>query len=148
MGGGGTRISPKSKHFVWFGKVDWGAGHKNHCTINAFVWFCKVGWGRGTRIIATLMHLYGLGKLVGAGHEKSLQHLCICKVLEGWLGGWGIRNHCKINTFVCFWKAGWGSGAPEIIATSTHVFGFGTLVGGGGGPRSTFQNNTTALVLQ
>ena len=63
-----------------------GGDTRNRCKINGFVWFYQVGWrGGALEIIAKSMLLHGLGKLVDgrAGHEKSLQNLCICKVLKG-----------------------------------------------------------------
>ena len=105
MGGGGTRISPKSKHFVWFGKVDWGgraqeslhnqcicmvlegwlgAGHQNHCNLNAFVWFGKVGWGGVAPESLQNRYIYMvLEGCLGGGAPESLQNQCICLVLEG-----------------------------------------------------------------
>ena len=97
MGGGGIRIIPKSMHFVWFWKVDWGGraqeslqnqciclvlegwlggqGIRNHCNICAFVLFWNVGWGSGApEIIAKLLNLHCLGRLVaGGGAPESLK---------------------------------------------------------------------------
>ena len=73
---------------------------------------------------------------LGGGAPESLQNQCICLVLEGWLGGQGTRNHCNICAFVLFWKVGWGSGAPEIIAKLLNLHCLGRLVAGGGAPES------------
>ena len=104
----------KSLHLYGSERFLLGAGHQNHCKINAFVWFGKVDWG--------------------AGHEKSFPNLYICIVLEvGWgsgrenhfksnafvwfwkVGGAGHQNHCKINACVWFWNVSWGSGAPDSL---------------------------------
>ena len=45
IGGAGHKNHCKINAFVLFWKVGWGAGHQNHCNLNAFVWFGKVGWG-------------------------------------------------------------------------------------------------------
>ena len=86
--------------------------------------------GRGTRIITKSIHLYDSGRLFG-GRGTIIIANSVHLFGFGRLVG-GIRNHCNICAFVLFWKVGWGSGAPEIIAKLMHLLVLEGLFGGRG----------------
>ena len=101
--------------------IEYGIGLQNHCICMVRKGFC---WGRGTIIIAKSMHLYGLGK---------------------WIRGRGTRNHCKIYTFVLFWKLVWGGGARESFQKQCICM---VLGGGWGGAPESLQNQCMCMVLE
>ena len=103
------------------------------------------GGGGAQEIIAEPMHLYGSGRFVGgAGHQKVLQNLCICMVLEGWLKGRGTRNHCKINAFVGFGRlVGRAGHHKSLQEQGIYIIWEGWL--GGWGTRIVVFNNAFVL---
>ena len=106
-----------------------GAGHQNHCKINAFVWFGKVDWGAGhskSLQILCICIVWEVGW--GGGARESFQKQCIFMVLEGWWGGApeSLQTQC-----MCMVLEGWlGERRTRLIAKSMHLQGFGRLIGG------------------